>query len=94
MSYVAKYEGTTDPHECILAHTTNIKGNDPTSNETKKIWIKKFGEMSIVEALTWYSHLVEHSINSVDACRSVYKGTRKDSKSTDPNGEYLQNRAR
>lgn len=60
---IPKYDSTWDPHDHIMAYTTEIKGNDLIKEENRSVLIKKFGETLTERALTWYSHMPEHSIS-------------------------------
>lgn len=59
-----KYDSTWDRCDHIMTYTTGIKGNDLTKEEIESVLFKKFGEIVMKGALTWYSHLSEHSISS------------------------------
>ncbi|XP_070041294.1 uncharacterized protein [Nicotiana tomentosiformis] len=81
MPKVPEYEGTSDPHEHIITYSTTVKGNDLAPHENKSVLLKKFGETLVRGALTWYSLLPEHSINSfemlADSFIKVHTGDRK-----------------
>ncbi|XP_070045026.1 uncharacterized protein [Nicotiana tomentosiformis] len=78
---VPKYDGTSDPREHITIYTMAVKGNDLTSHEIESVLLKKFGETLTRGALTWYSLLPEHSIDSfemlVDSFIKAHTGARK-----------------
>ncbi|KAJ8553284.1 hypothetical protein K7X08_023962 [Anisodus acutangulus] len=58
-----------------------LKGNDMHPNEIESVLLKKFGEMLSNGAMTWYSILHEHSINSfemfADSFIKAHAGARK-----------------
>jgi len=81
MPEVPKYDGTSDPHEHITTYTTAVKGNDLAPHEIESVLLKKFGETLTRGALTWYSLLPEHSIDSfemlADSFIKAHAGARK-----------------
>ncbi|XP_070034871.1 uncharacterized protein [Nicotiana tomentosiformis] len=78
---VPKYDGTSDPQDHITTYTIAIKGNDLAPHEIESVLLKKFGETLTRGALTWYSLLPEHSIDSfemlADSFIKAYTGARK-----------------
>ncbi|XP_070041127.1 uncharacterized protein [Nicotiana tomentosiformis] len=76
-----KYDGTVNPQKHITIYTTAVKGNDLTPREIEYVLLKKFGETLTRGALTWYSLLPEHSIDSfemlVDSFIKSHAGARK-----------------
>ncbi|XP_070048551.1 uncharacterized protein [Nicotiana tomentosiformis] len=66
MPDVPKYDETSDPREHITTYTTSVKGNDLAPQEIESILLKTFGETLTRGALTWYSLLPEHSIDSFE----------------------------
>ncbi|XP_070034796.1 uncharacterized protein [Nicotiana tomentosiformis] len=81
MPKVPKYDGTSDPHEHITTYTTTVKGNDLAPHKIESVLLKKFGETLMRGALTWYSLLPEHSIDSFDMLADsfikAHAGSRK-----------------
>ncbi|XP_070048176.1 uncharacterized protein [Nicotiana tomentosiformis] len=81
MPDVPKYDGTSDPHEHSTTNTTAVKGNDLAPHEIEFVLLKKFGETLTRGALTWYSPLPEHSIDSfemlADSFIKAHAGARK-----------------
>ncbi|XP_070055109.1 uncharacterized protein [Nicotiana tomentosiformis] len=81
MPYVLKYDGTSDPQEHITTYTTVMKGNDLAPHDIESFLLKKFGETLTNGALTWYSLLPEHSIDSfemlADPFIKAHAGARK-----------------
>ncbi|XP_070050529.1 uncharacterized protein [Nicotiana tomentosiformis] len=78
---VLKYDGTSDPHKRITTYTTAMKGNDLAPHEIESILLKKFRDTLTRGALTWYSMLPEHSIDSfemlADSFIKAHIGARK-----------------
>ncbi|XP_070045344.1 uncharacterized protein [Nicotiana tomentosiformis] len=66
MPEVPKYDGTSDPQEHITTYTTAVKGNDLAPHEIESVLLNTFGETLTRGALTWYSLLPEHSIDSFE----------------------------
>ncbi|XP_070032068.1 uncharacterized protein [Nicotiana tomentosiformis] len=66
MPEVPKYDGTSDPQEHITTYTTIVEGNDLAPHKIESVLLKKFGETLTRGALTWYSLLSEHSIDSFE----------------------------
>ncbi|XP_070032043.1 uncharacterized protein [Nicotiana tomentosiformis] len=58
-----------------------VKGNDLAPHEIEFVLLKKFGETLTIGALTWYSRLPEHSIDSfemlTDSFTKAHVGARK-----------------
>ncbi|XP_070037435.1 uncharacterized protein [Nicotiana tomentosiformis] len=81
MPDVPKYDGTSDPHEHITIYTTAVKGNDLAPHEIEYVLLKKFGETLTGGALTWYSLLLEHSIDTfeilADSFIEAHTGAKK-----------------
>ncbi|XP_070057151.1 uncharacterized protein [Nicotiana tomentosiformis] len=81
MTDIPKYDGTSDPQEHITTYTTTVKGNDLAQHEIESILLKKFGKILTKGALTWYSLLPEHSIDSfemlADSFIKAHVGARK-----------------
>ncbi|XP_019251257.1 PREDICTED: uncharacterized protein LOC109230189 [Nicotiana attenuata] len=81
MLEVPKYDGTSDPQEHITTYTTTVKGNDLAPHEIEYVLLKKIGETLTRGALTWYSLLPEHSIDSfemlADCFINAHAGARK-----------------
>ncbi|XP_070040746.1 uncharacterized protein [Nicotiana tomentosiformis] len=81
MPDVPKYDRTSDPQEHTTTYTTTVKGNDLAPHEIESILLKKFGETLTRGALTWYSLLPKHSIDSfellADSFIKAYAGARK-----------------
>ncbi|XP_070047274.1 uncharacterized protein [Nicotiana tomentosiformis] len=81
MAEVPKYDVTSDPQEHITIYTTTVKGNDLDPHEIESVLLKKFGETLMRGALTWYSLLPEHSIDSfeilADSFIKAHAGSRK-----------------
>lgn len=81
MPEVPKYDGTSDPHEHITTYTTAVKENDLAPHGIESVLLKKFGEILTKGALTWYSLLPEHSIDSfemlADSFIKAHAGARK-----------------
>lgn len=61
-----KYNGASDPHEHITTYTITVKGNDLAQHEIESVLLKKFGKTLTKGNLTWYSLLLEHSIDSFE----------------------------
>ncbi|XP_070036940.1 uncharacterized protein [Nicotiana tomentosiformis] len=66
MPEVPKYDGTSDPQEHITTYITAVKENGLAPQEIESVLLKKFGETLTGEALTWFSLLLEHSIDSFE----------------------------
>ncbi|XP_075101934.1 uncharacterized protein LOC142177357 [Nicotiana tabacum] len=66
MTEMPKYDGTSNPQEHITTYTTAVKGNDLAPHEIESVLLKIFGETFTSGALTWYSLLPEHSIDSFE----------------------------
>ncbi|XP_009605952.2 uncharacterized protein [Nicotiana tomentosiformis] len=81
MPDVPKYDGTSDPQEHITTYTTTVKGNDLAPHEIEFVLLKKFRETLMRRALTWYSLLPEHSVDSfemlADSFIKAHTGARK-----------------
>nr|XP_016443053.1 PREDICTED: uncharacterized protein LOC107768436 [Nicotiana tabacum] len=81
MHEVPKYDGTSDPQEHITTYTTAVKGNDLVPHEIESVLLRKFGETLTRGALTWYSLLPEHPIDSfkvlADSFIKAHAGARK-----------------
>ncbi|XP_070055292.1 uncharacterized protein [Nicotiana tomentosiformis] len=81
MTEVPKYDRMSDPQEHITTYTTVVNGNDLAPHEIEFVLLKKFGETLTRGALTWYSLLSEHSIDSfemlVDSFIKAHVGSRK-----------------
>ncbi|XP_019233690.1 PREDICTED: uncharacterized protein LOC109214250 [Nicotiana attenuata] len=81
MPSVPKYDGTSNPREHITSYTTAVKGNDLAPHYIESVLLKKFGETLTGGALTWYSPLLEDSINSfemlADSFIKAHAGDRK-----------------
>ncbi|XP_033514103.1 uncharacterized protein [Nicotiana tomentosiformis] len=81
MPDIPKYDGTSDPHEHITTYTTTVKGNDLAQHEIKSVLLKKFGKTLTKGALTWYSVIPEHSIDTfkmlADSFIKPHVGSRK-----------------
>ncbi|XP_019246703.1 PREDICTED: uncharacterized protein LOC109226379 [Nicotiana attenuata] len=81
MPDVPKYDGTSDPQEHITTYTTAVKGNDLAPHDIESVLLKKFEETLTNGALTWYSLLLEHSIDSfkmlADFFIKAHAGARK-----------------
>nr|XP_016485741.1 PREDICTED: uncharacterized protein LOC107806149 [Nicotiana tabacum] len=81
MPEVPKYDGTSDPHEHITKYTTVVNGNDLAPLEIESVLLKQFGETFTRGALTWYSLLPEHFIDSfemhADYFIKAHAGARK-----------------
>nr|XP_009622700.1 uncharacterized protein LOC104114060 [Nicotiana tomentosiformis] len=78
---VLKYDETSDPQDHITTYTTAMKGNNLAPHEIESVLLKKFGEALTKGALTWYSLLPEHSIDSfemlTDSFIKAHVGARK-----------------
>nr|XP_016444205.1 PREDICTED: uncharacterized protein LOC107769496 [Nicotiana tabacum] len=61
-----KYDGTSNPQEHIMTYTTLVQGNDLAQHEIEFVLLKKFSETLTNGALTWYSLLPEHFIDSFE----------------------------
>ncbi|XP_070032411.1 uncharacterized protein [Nicotiana tomentosiformis] len=81
MPGVPKYDGTSDPQEHITTYTTAVKGSDLVPHEIESVLLKKFGQTLTKGALTWYSLLTKHFINSfemlTDSFIKEHAGARK-----------------
>ncbi|KAJ8541347.1 hypothetical protein K7X08_002163 [Anisodus acutangulus] len=81
ISDLPKYDGTKDPYEYVTSYTCAVNGNDMHPDEIESVLLKKFGETLSKGAMTCYSMLHEHSINSfemlADAFIKAYIGARK-----------------
>ncbi|XP_070034220.1 uncharacterized protein [Nicotiana tomentosiformis] len=81
MPELPKYDGTSYPQEYITTYTTAVKGNDLYPHEIESVLLKIFGDTLTRGALTWYSLLLEHSIDSfkmlVDSFIKAHAGARK-----------------
>ncbi|XP_060182256.1 uncharacterized protein LOC132611917 [Lycium barbarum] len=81
MSDIPKYDGTTDLQEHVTSDTCATNGNDLEEDKVESMLLKKFDEMLSKGAMTWYSMLPEHSINSfemlADAFVKAHVGARK-----------------
>nr|XP_009606660.1 uncharacterized protein LOC104100979 [Nicotiana tomentosiformis] len=81
MADIPKYDRTSDPQEHITAYTTALKWNDLDQHEIESILLKKFGQTLTKGALTWYSLLPEHLIDSFvmikDSFIKAHVGDRK-----------------
>lgn len=81
MPHVPNYDRTSDPQEHITTYTTAVKGNDLAPHKIGSVLLKKFGETLTKGALTWYSLLPEHSIDSfemlADSFIKTHAGARK-----------------
>ncbi|XP_070032699.1 uncharacterized protein [Nicotiana tomentosiformis] len=81
MHDVPKYDGTSDPQEHITTYTTEVERNDLAPYEIESVLLKKFGETLMRGALTWYSLLPEHSIDSFEMLMNsfikAHAGTKK-----------------
>lgn len=81
MPNVPKYDGTSNPKEHITVYTAVVKGSDLAPHKIESILLKTFGETLMRGALTWYSLLPEHSIDSyemlIDPFIKAHVGARK-----------------
>ncbi|XP_070036031.1 uncharacterized protein [Nicotiana tomentosiformis] len=81
MPEVPKYDGTSDPQEYITTYTTSVKGNDLAPHGIESVLLKNIGETLTRGALTWYSLLPEHSMDSfemlTDSFIKAHAGARK-----------------
>jgi len=81
MPEMPKYDETSQLHEHITTYTTTVKGNNLASHEIESVLLKKFRETLTRGALTWYSLLPEHSIDSfemlADSFIKAHAGARK-----------------
>nr|XP_033508814.1 uncharacterized protein LOC117273731 [Nicotiana tomentosiformis] len=66
MPNIPKYDGTSDLHQHITTYTTTVKGNGLAQHEIELVLLKRFGETLTKWALTWYSLLLIHSIDSFE----------------------------
>ncbi|XP_070032052.1 uncharacterized protein [Nicotiana tomentosiformis] len=66
LPYLKIYDGTTDPEDHVTHHVTDVKGNDLAKEQVSSILLKKFGETLTGGALTWYSQLPAHSIETFE----------------------------
>ncbi|XP_070056854.1 uncharacterized protein [Nicotiana tomentosiformis] len=64
--YLRIYDGTTDPEDHVAHYVTAVKGNDLNKEHVYSILLKKFGETLTGWALTWYSQLPAHSIETFE----------------------------
>ncbi|XP_060217212.1 uncharacterized protein LOC132644626 [Lycium barbarum] len=72
MPDIPKYDGKMDPWEHVTSYSYAIKGNDVEEDEIESVLLKKFGETLSKWALTWYDHLLEHSITSFEMLANVF----------------------
>ncbi|XP_019233210.1 PREDICTED: uncharacterized protein LOC109213827 [Nicotiana attenuata] len=81
MPDIPKYDGTLDSQEHITTYTMVVKGNDLAQHEIESILLKKFWEILMKVALTWYSLLPDHSNDSFEILAELfikaYVGARK-----------------
>ncbi|XP_070041560.1 uncharacterized protein [Nicotiana tomentosiformis] len=81
MADVPKYDGISDPQDHITAYTPVVKANNLAPHEIESVLLKKFRETLMRGALTWYSLLPEHSIDSfeilADSFIKTHAGARK-----------------
>ncbi|XP_070045518.1 uncharacterized protein [Nicotiana tomentosiformis] len=81
MPEVPKYDGTSDLQEHIATYTTTVKGNNLAPYEIESVLLKKFDKTLTRGALTWYSLLPEHSIDSFEMLANsfikAHAGARK-----------------
>nr|XP_016453920.1 PREDICTED: uncharacterized protein LOC107778223 [Nicotiana tabacum] len=97
MPDIPKYDGTSDPQEHVTTYTNNnnnlvhvaqyttyttaVKGNNLDQYEIESVLLKIFGDALTKWALTWYSLLPEHSIDSfemlIDSFIKAHAGARK-----------------
>ncbi|XP_019251124.1 PREDICTED: uncharacterized protein LOC109230043 [Nicotiana attenuata] len=66
LSYLKIYDITTDPEDHVTHYVTVVKGNDIAKEQVSSILLKKFGEILIGGALTWYSQLPARSIETFE----------------------------
>ncbi|XP_070057826.1 uncharacterized protein [Nicotiana tomentosiformis] len=64
--YLKIYDGTTDPDDHVTHYVTAVKANDLAKGQVSSILLKKFGETLTGGALTWYSQLPAHSIETFE----------------------------
>ncbi|XP_070011731.1 uncharacterized protein [Nicotiana sylvestris] len=63
MPELPKYNGTSDPDECVTSYTCAAKGNGIKSDEIGFVFLKKFGETLSKGAAMWYHNLASNSID-------------------------------
>ncbi|XP_060183107.1 uncharacterized protein LOC132613068 [Lycium barbarum] len=61
-----------DPQEHVTSYTCAIKGNDLKDDEIESVLLKNFSETLSKGAMTWYSMLPEHSINSFEMLADTF----------------------
>ncbi|XP_070050845.1 uncharacterized protein [Nicotiana tomentosiformis] len=81
MPDIPKYDETSDPQEHITTYITDMKGNDLAQHEIESVLLKNFGETLTKGALTWYSLLSEHPLDSFEMLANsfikAHDGARK-----------------
>ncbi|XP_070050489.1 uncharacterized protein [Nicotiana tomentosiformis] len=79
--YLEIYDSTTDPEDHVTRYVTAVKGNDLSKEQVSSILLKTFGETLTGGALTWYSQLPAHSIETfeemVDKFVTAHAGAKK-----------------
>ncbi|XP_070030618.1 uncharacterized protein [Nicotiana sylvestris] len=63
MPDIPKNDGIADPRDHVIVFRTSVKGNDLSKQEIESVLVKIFRETLINGALTWYSLLLENSID-------------------------------
>ncbi|XP_075098012.1 uncharacterized protein LOC142175328 [Nicotiana tabacum] len=56
----------TNPEDHVTHYVTVVKDNDLTKEQVSSILLKQFGETLTGRALTWYSQLLAHSIETFE----------------------------
>nr|XP_009793186.1 PREDICTED: uncharacterized protein LOC104240102 [Nicotiana sylvestris] len=64
--YPRIYNGMIDPEDHVTHYIITVKGNDLTKEQVSPILLKKFGKTLSGVALTWYSLLAAHSIETFE----------------------------
>ncbi|XP_019266223.1 PREDICTED: uncharacterized protein LOC109243704 [Nicotiana attenuata] len=88
MPEVPTYDGTSDPQEHITSYTTAVIGNDLAPHEIESVLLTRFGETLTRGALTWYSLLPEHSIDSFEMLANSFIKAHAGARKADVHNRY------
>lgn len=71
MPDIPRCDGTMDSHKHVELYTTGINVNDMQLDKIESVMLKQIGQMLTKGALTWYTLLPKHSIDSL-LCLQIF----------------------
>ncbi|XP_018623430.1 uncharacterized protein [Nicotiana tomentosiformis] len=81
--YLSIYDGTIDPEDNVTHYVIAVKDNDLAKEQVSSILLKIFGETLTGEALTWYSQLPTHSIETFEEMADKFVIAHAEAKKAD-----------